>query len=140
MCIRDRIIDSGSAQIVPILIEGFVILLPKRPVNKTGLAKPAAADAAAEQLDNRPVMNRFQKRHHKVIREKDAVNILYHSFVHDRRSEMCIRDSDYSFLPADLNSGRVDQFHHAGWRAGQKIVIANHNFSHIYRMERIYIF
>ena len=42
-------------------------------------------------------------------------------------------------LAGQVRAGGMDQFHHPGRGAGQKTVVANHNSTHILRVEGVYI-
>ena len=56
-----------------------------RDRNKSGLTEPAAANAAAEQLNYGPVVNRFQKRYYKTVRKENAVQIFHNPLMYHRR-------------------------------------------------------
>ncbi len=57
---------------------------PGGPVNHPGLAEPAAAHAAAEQLQRDAVVYGLDQRHDRLLRDKTAVHIQHHGAAHRR--------------------------------------------------------
>jgi hypothetical protein len=59
---------------------------------ETRLAEPAAAHAAAEQLDHRPVVHDVQKRHDEALRIKHTVKVGNHALFHHGGRAFACRD------------------------------------------------
>ena len=79
---RDFFVPALPDQLFDLFLEGARVAFAQRPVDVAGLAEPAAAHAAAHDLDGHPVMHDVDVGHDLGGELGDAIQICDHALFH----------------------------------------------------------
>ena len=82
------IIPGRVDQRLGLTVDGLYTLLPNGAIDKSGLAKAAAANTAPKNFFHCPVVDNVNKRHHKAVRIIALVHIGHNGLLHRCRCSM----------------------------------------------------